>query len=115
MLKGVDTFYMSKLDGDETYKNISAKIDAGEQLTKQDLMSIVFLPLMKNSVDRLTRIEQSMELSKKLSGNDEQVQIQAMLGLLAEKFIKDPEQLKRLKGMMSMGIIAEMIREDAII
>jgi transcription termination factor NusB len=101
----VDAFHMYKLDGDQTYENIKTKIDTGKQLTKQDLMSIVFLTLMKNSVEKVTRIEQSVELSKKLSNHDEQVQIQAMLGLLAEKFIKDPDELKRLKqsGVMSIG------------
>jgi len=37
-----------------------------------------------------------------------------MLGLLVEKFVKDPDELKRLKELMSMGVIAEMIRDDAI-
>ena len=37
-----------------------------------------------------------------------------MLELLAEKFVTDPELLNQLKGMMNMGVIAEMIREDAI-
>ena len=40
--------------------------------------------------------------------------MQAMLELLAEKFISDKDQLKRLKGLMNMGAITEMIREDAI-
>ena len=110
----VHAFYMFKLNGDQVYEQIKAKIDSGEQLTKQDLMSIVFLTLMKNSVDKATRIEQSVELSKRLSNHDEQVQIQAMLGLLVEKFVKDPDELKRLKELMSMGVIAEMIRDDAI-
>ena len=90
-------------------------IISSKQLTKQDLMSIVFLTLMKNSVEKVTRIEQSVELSKKLNNYDEQMQIQAMLGLLAEKFIKDPDELKRLKELISVGIIAEMIRDDAMI
>ena len=108
----IDAFYMSKLDGDKTYEDIKAKIDSCEPITKQDLMSIVFLPLMTNSVDKATRIEQSIGLSRKLIDNNEQVQIQAMLGLLAEKFIKDPDVLKRLKELINMGIIAEMIAHD---
>ena len=108
----VDAFYLVKLDGDKKYDELKAKIEAGTQLTKQDLMSIVFLPLMKNSVDKMTRIEQSVELSTKLYANEEQLQILAMLGLLAEKFIIRPEQLKRLKGLMSVGALAEIIAKD---
>jgi len=35
-----------------------------------------------------------------------------MLALLAEKFINDEERLRRLKELINMGVIAEMIRED---
>jgi len=111
----VDAFYMSVLDGDKTYAAIKAKIDSGETLVKQDLMSIVFLPLMKNSVARDTRLEQAIILSKTIPDKYEQSQIQAMLGLLAEKFIENLETLRRLKEMISMGVIFDMMREDAMI
>jgi hypothetical protein len=52
----IEAFYMVKLDGDESYEKLKAKVNTGEPLTKQDLMSIVFLPLMKNSVDKGTRL-----------------------------------------------------------
>jgi hypothetical protein len=109
----VEAFYMSVMDGDRAYEDIKARIEAGEPLTKQDLMSIVFLPLMKNSVDKVTRITQSVELSKALDTEAEQEQIQAMLMLLAEKFIPDMEILRKIKELMTMGAIAEMIIEDA--
>jgi len=110
----VEAFYMVKLNGDETYDRIKAKVDAREQLNKQDLMSIVFLPLMKNSVNKETRFAQAVALSKEIESKEEQLQIQAMIQLLAEKFIKNPEGLQKLKEMIGMGIIAEMIREDAV-
>jgi predicted transposase YdaD len=111
----VNAFYMTRLDGDRTYSDIKAKIEAGIKPTKQDLMSIVFLPLMKNSVDKITRIEQAIGLSKELKDHDEQLQIQAMLDLLAEKFIRDKEILSRIKEMLNMGAIAEMIKRDDMI
>jgi len=43
---GSASFYMSTLDGGKTYTDIKAKVEAGERLSKQDLMSIVFLPMM---------------------------------------------------------------------
>ena len=110
----VEAFYMSVLDGDKTYADIKTKVDAGESLTKQDLMSIVFLPMMKNSVDKITRFEQAITLSKEITAADEQAQILEMLKILAEKFIKDLETLQKLKEMTEMGIINEMIRDDAV-
>ena len=111
----VEAFYMSTLDGDKTYAEIKSKVDAGEPLTKQDLMSIVFLPMMKNSVDKITRFEQAISLSKEIPFVNEQAQIQAMIQLLAEKFVKDPEMLQKLKELINMGVIAEMIANDKAI
>ena len=110
----VEPFYMSELNGDDRYEALRVKVDAGERLSKQDLMSIVFLPMMQSDVDKVTRFERSINLSKEVPVKDEQVQIQAMLQLLAEKFVKDPAMLKRLKEMISVGLIAEMIRQDAV-
>lgn len=111
----VEAFYMSALDGDKTYAEIKAKVDAGEPLTKQDLMSIVFLPMMKNSVDKVTRFENAINLSKEISAESERVQIQEMLKLLAEKFIKDLDTLQKLKEMIGMGLINQMIANDKVI
>ena len=35
-----------------------------------------------------------------------------MLGLLAEKFVKDPAVLKRIKELISVGVIFDMLSED---
>jgi predicted transposase/invertase (TIGR01784 family) len=110
----VEAFYMSALDGDKTYDDIKLKVEAGKPLTKNDLMSIVFLPLMKNSIDKTTRFEQVAMLSTDLTGAGEQAQVQGMIGLLAEKFIADRADLKRVKELMNMGIIFEMMREDGV-
>lgn len=109
----IESFYLASLNGDETYEKIKVKVESGESLAKQDLMSLVFLPLMKNNVDKFTRLEQAISLSRSLPEKQEQLQIQGMLGLLAEKFITDEEQLKRLKELISMSKLFEMLIEDA--
>ena len=110
----IDAFYMSSLDGDTTYEAIRSKIATGKPLTKQDLMSIVFLPMMMSIEDRVTRFERSISLSKEVSAADEQLQIQAMLHLLADKFVKDPGMMQKLKEMINMSDLTKMIREDAM-
>jgi hypothetical protein len=109
---GVEAFYMVNLDGDKAYEEIKAKIDAGEALTKQDLMSIVFLPMMKSEHDKVKRLERSISLSKEIKAEAMQVTIQAMLELLAEKFVKNKKELRKLKGMIRMGVLFDLIRED---
>jgi hypothetical protein len=111
----LEAFYMSAMDGDSVYAGLRTKIDAGEPLTKQDLMSVVFLPLMKSSVNRVTRIEQSVELSNALTTEREQEQIQAMLLLLAEKFVTDKDTLRKIKEMIKVGVLLDMIVEDVMV
>jgi predicted transposase YdaD len=111
----VEAFYMSVLDGDKTYSEIKAKVDSNEPLTKQDLMSIVFLPMMKNSVDKATSFEHAINLSKEVPDESERVQIQEMLKLLAEKFIKDADTIQKLKEMINMGLINELLAKDKAI
>jgi predicted transposase YdaD len=109
----VDAFYMSSMDGDKEYAALRAKADAGAAFTKQDLMSIVFIPMMKSGLGRVAQFERSISLSKEVPDKDEQAQIQAMLQLLAEKFVKDSNSLEKLKELLNMGIIGEMIAADA--
>jgi len=108
----VDAFYMSSLDGDVTYETIRSKIKTGKPLTKQDLMSIVFLPLMMSSVDKVTRFERSIILSNEVTADEEKLQIQAMLHLLADKFIKDPEMLQKLKEMINLTKLSKIIHDE---
>ena len=108
----VDAFYMSRLDGDRTYEGLRDKVEAGETLNKQDLMSIVFLPLMNNSVGKDTRFEQAAALSMGIEAYDEKLQIQAMITLLSEKFIQDTGKLRRIEEVMNMGALVEMILAD---
>ncbi|MDR0221863.1 MAG: hypothetical protein LBI54_10740 [Lachnospiraceae bacterium] len=110
----VDAFYLAKLDGDARYDELRKKVEAGRKLAKQDLMSIVFLPLMKNSIDKDERFEQAIYLSREIKGIYEQMQIQAMISILVEKFVTDKEKLNKLKEVLNMTAIAQMIRDDAI-
>ena len=70
---------------------------------------------MRNSVDKATRMEHAIQLSKEIEDEEEQLQIQGMINLLADKFIKNLSQLSKVKELLSMTLIGEMIREDAII
>jgi hypothetical protein len=109
----VEAFYLARLNGDARYDELSKKIEKGETLTKQDLMSIVFLPLMKNSVDTDTRLEQSVSLSKEIKDASEQAKIQAMINLLAEKFITDGEKIRKLREALNMTQVMQMIWDEA--
>lgn len=76
-------------------------------------MSIVLLPIMRSKDDKITRIRNCIELSKKVEDTAELLQIQAMLYLMAEKFVSETD-LEKVKEVISMVPIMEMITNDAI-
>jgi len=108
----VDAFYMSAMDGDAVYDEIRAKLASGAALSKQDLMGIVFIPMMKSNVDRIGKFERAFGLSHNIEDKDAKPQIQAMLQLLAEKFVKNPNIIKKLKELVNMTIFQRMALEE---
>lgn len=110
----IDTFYMVAFDGDVIYNNIVEKVSRHEKLTKQDLMSIVLLPIMRSKDDKVTRIKNCIELSKRIEDASDLTQIQAMLYLMAEKFVNETER-EKVKEMITMMPIMEMITNDTLI
>ena len=107
----VDAFYMSNLDGDNTFAEIKAKIEQGVQLIKEDLMSIVFLPMMANSADKEEMFIQTASASKAINDTHEQSQVQAMIILLAEKFLNEVG-VKKIKEEIAMSQILRMVAEE---
>ena len=108
----VNNHYMIDFDGDMIYTGIVEKIGRGERLSKQDVMSIVLLPIMKSKDDKMTRIVNCIDLSKQIVDISEFYQIRAMLYLIAEKFLSEYE-MEKIKEMMGMRFrLAEMWQKD---
>lgn len=42
---------MKDYDGDQIMKQLKTKIENNEELTEQDELNLIFLPLMKSTVD----------------------------------------------------------------
>jgi len=56
---------------------------------------------------------QSALLTNKIANKDEQLRVQAMIGLLAVKFL-DATTLQEIKELMKMNILFDMMREEGI-
>ena len=109
----VDAFYMSGFDGDKAFSAIEKKLAKGRALTKQDLMSIVFLPMMKSSASKEKRFVKSAKTSNTIKDKEEQLQVQAMIALLSEKFLTREGWMK-IKEVMSMGEFVKSILDEGI-
>jgi predicted transposase/invertase (TIGR01784 family) len=105
-------FYMSNYDGDKKYLEISKKIKNHEELTSEDLYSLTLLPLMKISRSKEDMIEESMKLGGEISDENTQSIVMGSLDMLADKFIKDPGRLERVRRRMSMTKVGRMLLDE---
>ena len=105
---------MRDFNGDEMFEKIKTKIENGEEVTKQDLMGLVLVPLMKHKNGTAEVISDTINLSEKINDDEDKAQVQSMLYLLAEKFIKEHEKLNQIKERISMTRLGEMLFNDGV-
>jgi len=109
----MEAFYMKNLDGDEKLKYLENKINNKESLSKEDILTLIFLPLMSGRESRSTRTLKSIELTQKIEDAEERTDSVSMLYALLEKF-GDEQSMKKFKEVFSMTEIGKMIIGEAI-
>ncbi|OFI06484.1 hypothetical protein CLOACE_09840 [Clostridium acetireducens DSM 10703] len=109
----IDAFYMSSLDGDAAYNDLKMKIAKGDELTKKEILSLTFIPLMKGKEDKSTRTIKSIELAEHMKENTTKLQCITLLYAFLEKF-GDAKSKKKFKEVFSMTEIGKMIIQESI-
>ena len=86
------------------------------QLKRSDLLKLLLTPLMGGTMpqqERITRAVTILHQERKYLNSEEQAQMEAILYTLAQKFLTTTE-LEKIKEMMNMTILGEMILQDGI-
>ncbi len=86
------------------------------QLKRLDLLKLLLTPLMGGTMpqqERITRAIRLLQQERPHLKAEEQVQMEAILYTLAQKFLTTTE-LKKIKEMINMTILGEMILQDGI-
>ena len=110
----IEQVFLSKFDTDELYNNIESKIEAGNQLSDDDVMKLIILPLTQPiKAQKQTLIENTIELAKKV--RDEQQQLFIMAGILTatNKFI-DNNYSNQVKEWIKLTKVARLFEEEKI-
>ena len=58
---------MANKDGDRIYNDIAAKINSGMDITKADIISLTFTPIMGGSISRVDKILNAIRIVKDLN------------------------------------------------
>ena len=112
----MEQVFVRDLPAEEIYQIVTAKLDNGEELTEQELMRLIILPLAeKGNNAKQERIKQVIELSKKIEDN-QQVFVLSGLLVASDKFINRAyaEDIRRCLSMTKVFQIFEEEKQDAV-
>ena len=104
-------------NGDDVFKNVSDKISKGISLSKDDIISLSFSPIMGGQVSKLDRILNTIKLLKDIDITYRH-DVESIIYAFANKFLsgKDLERVKEELKVTELGksLIDEGKKEKAI-
>ena len=91
----VKSIFMSEKNGDLIFEELEKKINNKEKLTKQELISLAFTPIMGGKLTKAEKIIKSIRIVKS-SDSEYKYDIESMLYAFADKFSQGKDlQIKR--------------------
>ncbi|MGM9977894.1 MAG: DUF4351 domain-containing protein [Clostridium sp.] len=106
----VKSIFMSEKNGDLIFEELEKKINNKEKLTKQELVSLAFTPIMGGKLTKAEKIIKSIRIVKS-SDSEYKYDIESMLYAFADKFLKGKD-LQKVKEEISMTELGRMLIED---
>ncbi|KGM97261.1 hypothetical protein Z968_03885 [Clostridium novyi A str. 4552] len=100
----VKAISMASKDGDKIYNDIVEKIKNGLEVTKQDIISLTFTPIMGGKISTVDKILNAINIVKHIK-KDYKNDIESILYAFANKFLsgKDLEKVKEELRMTELG------------
>lgn len=104
---------MNSIDGDKKLDYISKKIYNNEVLTKHDILTLVFLPIMNSTKNKTDRIVEAITLSKSINDKENQNNSLALLYAFAEKFVNN-DNMNKVKEVFQMTELGKLLKQEGI-
>ena len=101
---------MANYDGNTIYGDLNAKIEQGQALEDKDILNLLFLPLMKNTIPRAELATRSVEMAKTIADPTKRETCIAAAFAFANKYLGEKDKEKLLE-VMNMADLFEMIEK----
>lgn len=100
----VNTISMANKDGDKIFNNIIEKMKHGEELSKQDIISLTFTPIMGGKLSKSDKIINAIRVVKDID-KEYRYDIESILYAFASKFLegKDLDKVREEIKMTELG------------
>jgi len=104
---------MNDYDGDAIYATLNAKIAAGQQLDDKDILNLLFLPLMRNTIPRRELAETSVTMAKTIPNHAKREACIAAAFAFASKYLNEDEKLKLLEEIKMFDMVDMILVKGA--
>lgn len=107
-----ETAFLSGLDAEKIFERLRKKILAGEELTEEDQMLFIILPLANKSQSKKTKaLKEEIELAKRISDRKQSISLLSALLVFSDKII-DKNTLKDVRRWIQMTQIGRLFEEE---
>lgn len=110
----MEQVFISELPEEEIYQNIAHKLAEGTDLTEQELMQLIILPLAgKGTENKQKRIEQVIRLAKLIKNGSDQIFVLTGLLVSTDKFINE-ESAGTIRRLLDMTKVGRILFEEGL-
>ena len=110
----VEQVFLTQFDSDKIYADIKTNLEAGVQISDDDIMRLIVLPLTQPEKDRKQQlIEDTVNLAKQIKDEVQQMFILAGILTATNKFI-DRTYANQVKEWIKMTQVARLYEEEKI-
>lgn len=99
-------------DGDKIFSDLLYKIENGEELTRQDIISLTFTPIMGGKMSKVEKILNAINAVKEID-KEYRYDVESILYAFASKFLKG-EDLEKIREVIRMTELGKSLIEEGI-
>jgi hypothetical protein len=112
MVYSPEKIMMNEYDGNAIYTELANKINNDAEITDVDMLNLIFLPLMRNTVSRAELAVKSVTLAKNITEARKRDACIAASVAFASRYM-DENKINELLEVLKMTDIATLLVEDA--
>lgn len=110
----MEQVFVSRLPAEEIFQEIKSKLEDRGQLTEEELMQMIILPLAERGREgKRHRVKQVIALARQIEDEQDQKLIYSGLLVVSDKFI-DREDAETIRREIRMTKVGKMIFEDGL-
>ena len=103
---------MYKFDGNKIYKDLATKLKEKQELTDIDMLNLIFLPLMNNSIPKDELALKSIELAKTIEDRAKRETCIVSTIAFTGKYLTENEMIKIWEVAKMTDVIGRLIQKE---